>query len=222
MCGRYSLAIRKKDIVDRFEVVEAGPEIPPRYNIAPTQPARLVVSSAGGRRLAEAKWGLPAPWDRTGRGLINARAETLPEKALFRRLLDSGRCAVPADGFYEWQAAGGRKRPWHFSLSDGALFAFAALWDETADAGPSFLILTTTPNPLVAPVHNRMPVILRPEQESRWLDPGTPFAALDPAWRIPFPADAMRASEVGRAVNDVRIDSPACLAPPPPPQRELF
>lgn len=222
MCGRYSLTIRKKDLVGRFEVLEEGPEIAPRYNIAPTQPALLVVPSAAGRRLVEARWAFPVPWDCTARGAINARSESVAEKPVFRRLLDAGRCAVPADGFYEWQAASGRSRPWRFTLADGGAFAFAGLWLESAEAGARFLILTTAPNPLLAPVHSRMPVILQPAAERDWLDPERPFDRLASAWNAPYPADLMRAAEVGPAVNSVRNDSPDCFAPAPPPQPELF
>jgi len=222
MCGRYSLTIRKKDLVDRFEIVEGGVEFPLRYNIAPTQPALLVVPSAAGRRLVEARWAFPVPWDCTARGAINARSESLAEKPTFRRLLDSRRCAVPADGFYEWQATGGRSRPWRFTLADGGVFAFAGLWQESADAGARFLILTTSPNPLLAPVHSRMPVILQRPAEQAWLDPGRPFDKLDEGWNAPYPEDLMRAIEVGPAVNSVRNDSPDCSAPAPPPQPELF
>jgi len=222
MCGRYSLTIRKKDLVDRFEIVDGAPEVVPRYNIAPTQPALLVVPSAAGRRLVEARWAFPVPWDCTARGAINARSESLAEKPTYRRLLDSGRCAVPADGFYEWQAAGGRSRPWRFLPADGGAFAFAGLWQESADSAARFLILTTAPNPLVAPVHSRMPVILRRAAERAWLDPERPFDRLEADWNAPYPADLMRAVEVGPAVNSVRHDSPDCFAPAPPPQPELF
>jgi putative SOS response-associated peptidase YedK len=222
MCGRYSLTIRKKDLVERFEILEEGPDVGPRYNIAPTQPALLVVPSGGGRRLVEARWAFPVPWDCTARGAINARSESLAEKPTFRRLLDSRRCAVPADGFYEWQAGGGRSRPWRFTLADGGAFAFAGLWQEQADAGARFLILTTAPNPLVAPVHSRMPVILQRAAERAWLDPERPFDRLEAGWNAPYPSDLLRAVEVGPAVNSVHNDSPACLAPPSPPQPELF
>ncbi len=222
MCGRYSLTIRKKDIVDRFEIVEGGADFPPRYNIAPTQPALIVLPSSSGRRLAEARWALPVPWDCTARGAINARSESLTEKPAFRRLLDANRCAVPADGFYEWQATGGRSRPWRFTLADGGLFAFAGLWMESPGIGPQFLILTTSPSPLVAPVHTRMPVILQRPAEQAWLDPARPFGELNAGWNAPYPAEGMRAVEVGPTVNNVRNDTPACLAPAPPPQPELF
>lgn len=222
MCGRYSLTIQKAPVVRRFKVSGATPDLVPRFNIAPTQTAPLVVPASGSRRMVFGRWGMPAPWATVGRGLINARAETLADKAFFRRLLNRGRCAVPADGFYEWQAVEGRKQPWHISRTDREPFAFAGLWDDSADHGPVFLILTTRPNSVVAPIHSRMPVILRADLESGWLDPDRPFDSLDPAWSVPSPAEDLSARRVGPAVNSVRNDSAACLADPPPPQPFLL
>lgn len=219
MCGRYSLTIRKKEMLRRFEAADDG-SVPdaPRFNLAPSQPAAVVApAAAGGRVLTAVRWGLEAVFrtSEPARMIINARAETLMQKPFFRPLLDAGRCLVPADGFYEWQApAGGRdrKQPWRFVLRDCAPFAFAGLRRE-GPGGPSFAILTTRPNALVAPVHDRMPVILRPEDEAAWLDPARPFRALPAGWLDPPDPAAMEAYAVSTAVNRAGYDGPECAEP---------
>ena len=173
MCGRYSLNASAEQLAAHFEAT-APAEWQPRLNAAPAQ--RLPVQLAQGA-LTLMTWGQTPSWSKTR--LINARAETLTEKPTFRAAFQAQRCLVPADAFYEWQAlADGEKQPMRFALRNGALFAFAGIWLQTADALPAFLIITTTPNALVAPIHDRMPVILPPEHYALWLDSATPVPIL--------------------------------------------
>ncbi len=221
MCGRFTLHHTLEEIEERFAAEAAG-EAAPRYNIAPTQDI-LVVTQNGARHLEPYHWGLIPSWAKDpgiGNKMINARAETLAEKPSFRTALSRRRCLIPADGFYEWQAAPEglkTKTPMHIRLQDGELFAFAGLWDEwhTPDGSPlrSCTIITTSPNKVTAPVHDRMPVILRPEDEALWLDTTiTQPTDLLPLL-IPYPAEFMEAYAVSRQVNAPTVDNPECLAP---------
>jgi putative SOS response-associated peptidase YedK len=217
MCGRFNLTASGEEIAEAFDLDEV-PEIAPRYNIAPTQPAAVVGLNAdsGRRRLNLLRWGLvPEGAPETDRGHINARAETAWQKPSFRDAFAQRRCLVPATGFYEWQRTGARKRPWVFTLASGAPFAFAGLWEPPAhEAAPAtFTILTTEPNDLARTVHDRMPVILPHDAWEPWLDP-TPGRG--PALRgllVPYPSDAMAAHPISTTINNPRIDDPSCLAP---------
>ena len=171
-----------------------------------------------------ARWGLVPSWAKDpaiGAKLINARAETLAEKPSFKRALESRRCLVPADGFYEWARKGSRKIPHRFTLKDGGLFAFAGLRETWREPGggllESFTIVTTQANDLLKSVHDRMPVILRREDEPLWLDPKTGATAEVKGLLRPFPAEDMAAAEVSPLVNSPKNDGPACLAAPQPP-----
>ncbi len=163
-----------------------------------------------------------------GLKLINARVESVTDRPAFRGALERFRCLIPADGFYEWQQLPGqrRKQPFHITRADHELFAFAGLWSVwhrgQADELRSCTILTTAANPLVAQVHDRMPVILRPEQESRWLAPDGSVSTLVEMLSGLGP-DEMAMRPVGPAVSDIRNDGPECLLDPPPPaQQSLF
>ncbi len=176
MCGRHTSSQPRTAIAERFQItVPDG--YSERYNLAPTQRALIVREHEREREAVLARWGLLPHWandERIAFKMINARAETLAEKPAYRSLLGKYRCLVVADGFYEWTVGqDGKKQPIHFRLSDGGLFAFAGLWTcRTDDAGElveSCTIITTRPNELVAPVHDRMPVILPMGLESEWL-----------------------------------------------------
>jgi putative SOS response-associated peptidase YedK len=178
MCGRYTSSVRRDQLAERFEV-QVPEDYRERFNLAPTQRALIVRERDGEREALLARWGLLPHWakdDRIAYKLINARAETLVDKSAFRSLLGRHRCLVLADGFYEWCIGpDGRKQPIHFRLADGSPFAFAGLWTSRTDASSgevveSCTIVTTRPNELVAPVHDRMPVILPRELEADWLD----------------------------------------------------
>lgn len=222
MCGRF-VRRESEGIAERFgAAVPAATQaaLTARYNVAPTQDVPIVVADGGGaaRTLAVARWGLEPRFRGADRAvLFNARAETLEEKASFRRLLPSRRCLVPADGFYEWERLGNKKLPWLYELQGGGLFAFAGLYDRWVDAEgremTACAIITTTPNELVLPVHGRMPVILGREAEDAWLDPAlTAPEALRPLL-APYPAAEMRRVAVSPAVNSGRIDAPHLLEP---------
>ncbi len=223
MCGRFVLQ-GTAALPERFDAAVTPMvqlQLTPRYNIAPTQPVAMVVEGAAdGRRLEPARWGLTPKYAPKGKGAItifNARSETLLEKAGFRRLLAGGRCLVPADGFYEWEKVGGAKLPWLYRLKGGETFAFAGLYDRwTDDEGRELnacTILTTQPNELVLPVHNRMPVILPREAEGEWLDPRVTEPGELLPLLAPYPAGRMEHVAVSRAVNNSRIDDPSLLQP---------
>lgn len=225
MCGRYVIAQPPRVIATRLEVIDPNRprSFEPTWNAAPQQLLPVVVADAeGARDLLRMQWGLRPRWQRPGQrpiAPINARGETLAEKPMFRSLFRRSRCIVPADGFYEWRTTGGRKQPWYVTAADGALWGFAGLWDEVEgpDGEPlaSFTIVTTAANPLLAQVHDRMPVILRPEDEELWLsreiDDPTPLEPLLRAW----PESAIRLHPVGPAVNSVRNNRPDLTEPVP-------
>ena len=219
MCGRFTLT-KIDDLVEVFELDER-PDLLPRYNIAPTHDAPVVrLARDGSRRLGMMHWGLIPYWsgppDNPAR-MINARCETVDRRPAFRDAFRRRRCLVPADGFYEWKKTDGRRQPYHFTLAEGGLFAFAGLWERWRDgeggSKESFTILTTDSNDTVAEIHDRMPVILAPERFAIWLDREAPASALR-ALMAPFPSDRMRARPVSRLVNSPRNDSPECLRPP--------
>ena len=221
MCGRFTLSTSVEQIVQVFGITRGPAELPPRYNIAPTQDAPVVRERAGERRLDALRWGLIPPWTRSDEPprapLINARAETAARKPSFRRAISERRCLVPADGFYEWERTSRARLPLLFRLPDGGPFALAGLWerwDADPERGPveSFTILTTEANALVAPYHDRMPVVIPPEAFARWLDPALSDADLLQDLLAPFPAEAMQVVPLDPYVNDVRHEGPACLA----------
>ncbi|MFO0928023.1 MAG: SOS response-associated peptidase [Gemmataceae bacterium] len=208
MCGRYTLITSAGDVSATFAVADVPPLVP-RYNVAPTQPILIVRQSDGARRAEQARWGLTPPWATGGRPLINARADTVATKPAFRAAFRSRRCLVPADGFYEWETIGKKKAPNLFAT--GGLFAVAGLYDHASD--PAACLITTEANPLVAAVHDRMPVILPPEAWAAWLNPTTDPAALLPLL-APYPADRMSRRNVSDAVNSARVEGPRCHEPP--------
>ena len=218
MCGRFNQTASGDEIAEAFSL-EATPALAPRYNIAPTQPiAVIVLDPAAGRRLVERKWGL-VPRDALGkeRGFINARAESAADKPAFSEAFAERRCLVLATGFYEWQQVDARRRqPWLFRLAAGGPFAFAGLWEPPAalpQAVATCTILTTQPNDVTRPVHDRMPVILAPASYARWLDPSLRTREELSALLAPYPAESMAAYPVSTRVNNPAFDDPGCLAP---------
>ncbi|WP_407314866.1 SOS response-associated peptidase [Desulfosporosinus sp. SB140] len=221
MCGRFSLIVLV-GIIERFGLVQFEFDFLPRYNIAPSQPVPVVIHENGSNQLHFFKWGLIPNWakdESIGNKLINARAETLEEKPSFNRLLAQKRCLILADGFYEWKKEGRIKRPYRITLQDGRpfAFAFAGLWDSwmspTGQTISSCTIITTAPNTLLEPIHNRMPVILPQDMESFWLDEGVTFNREIKSLLTPFPAEQMVAYEVSSLVNSSRYDGPECVFP---------
>ncbi|PYI54316.1 SOS response-associated peptidase [Paenibacillus flagellatus] len=228
MCGRYTITISLEELMLRFHLdPDFQLDYRPRYNVAPGQMVLAVVNDGRRNRLGELKWGLVPPWaqDETiGSKLINARAETVAEKPAFRLSLERKRCLLPADGFYEWKkAADGKKRPMRIVLRDESPFALAGLYETwTTPDGRKIstcTVVTTTPNRLVADIHDRMPVILRPEDESTWLDRDMRDTARLLDLLKPYPAEEMTAYPVAAAVGNVRNDGPDCIRPVEPPVR---
>ena len=219
MCGRFALLAPGPAIAEQFGVSIAH-EIAPRYNIAPTQPVAAVrLDQRGERELTYFQWGLIPSWAKDptmGARMINARSETVTEKPSFRAAFKRRRCLLPASGFYEWQKLNGHKQPMYIRPAGETVFGLAGLWEMWHDAEGGLLesctILTTTPNELVAPIHNRMPVIVDPADYSMWLDPGE-----DPENSLhllrPYPAELMEAYPVSTAVNNPRNEGPANIAP---------
>ena len=214
MCGRYILK-GVDELDERFAITIPRPDLAARYNVAPGQLLTVIVEEDGERRIELMRWGLVPPWSKDGKGFINARAETAAEKPTFREPLRKRRCLVPADGYYEWQAGPRGKTPHAIGLNDGGLFAMAGVWSRgrTADGAPedSFAILTTAANTLTAPIHDRMPVILRPGDETHWLN-APQVAALQPLL-APYDPAAMIVYPVSTRVNNIRNDDPSLAAP---------
>lgn len=221
MCGRYTLATpNPSEVRARFPIGESV-EIRRRYNVAPGDQVLAVTTDKEGRPRGELlRWGLVPSWSKrpdTGLKMINARVETVAERAPFRRAFERYRCLIIADGFYEWRRLPtGPKQAFHIAPTGGGLFAFAGLWSiwhgEEGETLRTCTILTTAANAAVAPLHDRMPVILAPGAEAVWLAPTDSPARLHRLLGGLDPADtALR--PVGPAVNDARYDGPECLAP---------
>jgi len=223
MCGRFTL-FEADNILSKEFGVYGIPPLSPRYNISPSQPVAAVraAPAGSGRELALLRWGLIPSWSKDpaiGNRLINARAETAREKPSFRNAFRRHRCLIPTNGFYEWQRQERGKQPYFVRMRDDRLFAFAGLWDrwESPDKGliETCTILTTAANAVLAPIHDRMPVILPPAEYARWLDPGLlDTDSLGPLL-VPFPAEDMLASPVSPRVNAPTVDDEKCMAPLP-------
>lgn len=217
MCVRYTFVEIDRMAREYAAANLPGPDdtIVPRYNAGPTQELPLIVSeSRPVWRKHRFGFSVPAPGGGPARLLLNARAETLTQRPAYRRLLRGHRCLIPADGFYEWEQAGSRRLPHYFQLSGRRAFFFAGLLrPDTPDSPGGFVLVTTTPNPLVARIHDRMPVILEPRAGLEWLGPGALEASRLPALCAPYPAEKMTAHRVGTVVNSIRHDAPDCIAP---------
>ncbi len=219
MCGRYTLQQSTQDLLARFAIQLAVFEVCPRYNIAPSQDI-AVVRGNGERRLEALKWGLIPFWAKDlkkPKPMINARMETLAEKPTFKTALTRRRCLIPADGFFEWKSEGDARLPLHIRMRDQRLFAFAGLFDQWKAADGRVLetctIITVPASGWITEVHERMPAILRPDDEGAWLDTGISDPARIVSMLGPYPADEMEAIPVSRAVNSPKKDSPECVQP---------
>jgi len=217
MCGRITLRITADELHSAFGFV-APPDYRPRYNIAPSQGILALASGEAGSELRTFRWGLVPSWARDpaiGSRLINARGETVAEKPAFRSAFGRRRCLVLADGFYEWQRSGPVKRPHLLHLRSGEPFTLAGLWEVWSRVGrtiESCTIITTEANSLVAPVHDRMPVILGPGERERWMAPDATRAELKGLLRA-YPEGEMDLYEVSTVVNSPANDSPECAEP---------
>lgn len=220
MCGRYALhgAPTRRE-AEALCFGGALIDFPPRYNLSPMQAMPVYgLNAQGEARMRLMQWGLIPNWARDpaiGVKLNNARAETVAEKPAFREAFRRRRCLVPMNGFYEWRREGAHKAPYYFSMQDGALFAVAGIYDTWRDAGgqarQTFAVLTTAPNSLMAPIHDRMPVIVPPQAHAAWLDPHNTAADGLEALLAPYPAERMRAWPVSRRVNSARNDDAALV-----------
>lgn len=231
MCGRYTLtAPDPAALRSRFPIGETV-EVRSRYNIAPGDDVLAVTTDRQGTPRGELlHWGLVPGWaeqpEQLGLKLINARIETVAERSTFRTAFERFRCLIPADGFYEWQPIpGAAKQPFHITRTDRAPFAFAGLWSIWhGPAGAqlrSCTILTRPANQVLAALHDRMPVILDPDDEDAWLDRTTPESRLSELLGgLPSAMTAARA--VSQAVNDARCDRPECLSDPTPDAQEAL
>jgi len=219
MCGRYTLIDTDK-LANRFDLEEAAHGLKPEYNIAPSRAVPVIAIEDGKRKLENMAWGLIPAWAKdpqTGNKPINARAENAPTSPVFRVPFRRHRCLVPASGFYEWQKLKQEKIPYYIHLKHVSLFAFAGLFDIWKDeAGKeirSYTIITTEPNNLILPIHDRMPVIVHKEDESTWLDPEVQDPdKLTPLLR-PYAASEMEAYTISKAVNKPTFNSPQLLQP---------
>ena len=221
MCGRYRLSRRKEMIAEYFET-DTEVDWEPRYNIAPSQQVGIIRQNPlrPDRHFSLARWGLIPSWASDASmssKTINARSETVVSKPAFRDAFSSRRCLIPADGFFEWRRKGREKQPFHFGMQDDSLFAFAGLWDRWRDPAGAVVescsILTTTPNSLLADIHDRMPVILRKESYDLWLDAGFKDVKALAGVLVPFDAVQMRSFPVSTRVNAVTNDDPDCVVP---------
>lgn len=223
LCGRYTLTRPLHDIVQHFVLHDVRDEVEERYaesfNVAPSQHVLVIGLRRGQRAAALHRWGLIPHWAKEpsiGSRMINARSETVCERPAYREAFRLRRCLIPADGLYEWQHMEKRKQPFRFTLRNKELFAFAGLWDEwrspDGTAIRSCTILTTEPNELIQPVHNRMPVILPPEAYDTWLDPHARPKQLLPLLQ-PYPSELMTGHAVSPEVNSPRNNDPSLITP---------
>jgi len=221
MCGRF---VRKSTITvieDEFDIYEVQWASEPSYNIAPGQDIACVIGN-GGNRLVKFRWGLVPFWaddPSIGYKMINARAETLAEKRSFARPFKSRRCLIVADGFYEWRklADGKRKVPMYVHLRAGRPFGLAGLYENWKGKDGTTLqtctIITTSPNELMAPIHNRMPAIIAPDERKIWLDKEIQDPAILVPLLKPYESRAMEAYPVSKRVNSPSYNEPDCIEP---------
>lgn len=221
MCGRFSNNAKPKQIEKEFNVKISDEKLfKPRYNIAPMQNIAAVLESGGERFIENLRWGLIPSWakdESIGNKLINARAETLAEKPSFKNAFRSHRCIIPASGFYEWQKQdAGAKQPFYFHLKEKEVFGFAGLYEqwldrETGEQIETCTIITTEANKVLEPIHERMPVILKPKDYDQWLEEKE--RETDKLQRLlaPYPALEMTAYKVSKSVNIPDNDSPELI-----------
>lgn len=219
MCGRFTITDPIDAIMDRYYAsIADGFEYRPNYNAAPMQNIPTIIGSKDGNRLGSLRWGLVPVWakdDKIGNKMINARAETLAQKPAFKRLINSKRCIIPTNGFYEWRKVGSSKQPMRILMKNDSIFSLAGLYDTWTDPDGNKLstctIITTEPNSLMEDIHNRMPVILHPEDEAEWLGRDSEGIKSLLGLLKPYQASEMRAYEVPKEVGNVRNNNKELL-----------
>lgn len=233
MCGRFTMRTPGSVMIDQFSLDFQG-ELTPRYNIAPTQAVPIIRTAS--RSVSQLRWGLVPFWSKDPKGgarMINARSETAATKPAFRHCMKKKRCLVPADGYFEWIKEGKQKLPYWIRLRDERPFLMAGLWDTWRDKSApehdeassddersdeveplrTFTILTTSSNSLTQDIHDRMPVILSPNDYDRWLDPEiTDGEALSYMFE-PYDSNEMQLTRVTTRVNSVKNDDEQCIQP---------
>ncbi len=209
MCGRYALHASPEVVALQF-ALDGAPEFKPSYNVRPGTDITVVRLDREGRRVARMQ--------RWADKLANARGETVDERPAFRDAFRRWRCLVPASGFYEWQAIAGRKHPWYFTPTDAQLFGLAGI-TSLRDGVRSVSLITTSPNAVLEPIHDRMPVIIAPADYAAWLDPSNeaPLHLVKP-----YPGERMAARPVSPRVNRPENDDPALIEETPPAQSRLL
>ena len=221
MCGRYTLKVITEILADQFDFEELS-DANPRYNIAPSQLVACVrfFPRSQNREGIMLRWGLIPSWAKDpaiGMKLINARAETVDERPSFRKSFRQRRCLVLADGFYEWRKEKRAKQPYYIRMKDERPFAFAGLWEHWVSSDgqvvESCALMTTDSNELMAPIHNRMPVIVDPARYDEWLDPMQQEVTKLNALLRPYPAGEMMVYPINRFVNNAYFDDPRCIEP---------
>ncbi|MGN7388386.1 SOS response-associated peptidase [Sporosarcina sp. SAFN-015] len=222
MCGRFTLFAPYYEIIDRFDIESAFAESDyiPSYNIAPSQQVVAIINDGQKNRLGHLRWGLIPPWakdEKIGYKMINARAETVAEKPSYRKAFQKQRCILPADSFYEWQRRDGEKIPMRIRLKNDELFAIAGLWESWKSPEGKIIhtctAITTEPNDLMKPIHDRMPVILKREDEAAWLDPRNADIDFLGNMLMPFDEEQMEAYSVSSAVNSPKNNEESLIVP---------
>ncbi|MFC4409830.1 SOS response-associated peptidase [Chungangia koreensis] len=221
MCGRYTLFASMDDIVERFmvDVFEEG-IYEPSYNIAPSHQVVAIINDGRRNRLGRLRWGLIPPWakdEKMGYKTINARGETVANKPSFRNAYRKKRCILPADSFYEWQHDGKNKTPINIKMKDGGLFGLAGLWESWKSPDGNLIhsctVVTTEANEIMEQIHDRMPVILKPESEKIWLSPSIQDPEVLNRLIRPFDAEQMETFIVSNEVNSPKSNHEGLIIP---------
>ena len=225
MCGRFTQERPTSDLAEIFAAEDLADDPGSRFNVAPTDEAVVVVQRDAHRAIKAYRWGLIPHWadgPKIGNRMFNARAETLASSPVFRDAFRRRRCLVPVDSFFEWRRDGTVRQPFRIVRADGRPLALAGLWSgwrdpETEEVRRTFTIVTTTPNDLMRPIHNRMPVVVPFDAWDRWLDPALPDLGELQSLLVPAPDEDLEAYPVSRAVNNVRNDGPELIERLPDP-----
>jgi putative SOS response-associated peptidase YedK len=221
MCGRFYLDVPKDEFLAHYQLVDA-PILPPRrYNIAPSQDILAVRAiDSGERTVSLLHWGLIPSWSKEEKShfsMINARAETVASKPAFRAAFKRRRCLIPASGFYEWQPQDHYKQPYAICMKDNELFSLAGLWEHWESPEGKLIescsIIVTNANAVLKPIHDRMPVILAPEDYETWLDPENHDTDSLSELLTPYSSGKMKAYPVSRKMNDPSHDEHDCIEP---------